>query len=55
MECLKGDVVFYTKRCDLDNLQIIMTCILIHNICIHMNDPCKLRWRLEVNELNLIH
>jgi hypothetical protein len=31
-----------------------MTCISLHNICIHMNDPCKPRWRIEVNELNLI-
>ena len=31
-----------------------MACILLHNICIHQNDPCKPRWQLEVKELNLI-
>ena len=31
-----------------------MACIALHNICVHRNDPCKSRWRLEVNELNLI-
>ena len=43
------------NECDLDNIQlIIMTCIVLHNIRIQRNDPCKSRWRLEVNELSLI-
>ena len=54
---LKGRwrILYKKMECDLDNLQIIiMTCILLHNICIHMNDPCKPRWRTEVSKLNLI-
>lgn len=31
-----------------------MTCIALHNLCIHRSDPCNPRWRLQVNELNLI-
>ena len=31
-----------------------MACILLHNICIARNDPCKPRWRLDVKRLHLI-
>ena len=54
---LKGRwrILYKKTECHLDNIQIvIMTCILLHNICVHRNDPCKPRWRLEVNQLNLI-
>ena len=54
---LKGRwrILYKKTECDLDNIQVtIMACIALHNICIHRNDPCKLRWRLKVNELNLI-
>lgn len=54
---LKGRwrILYKKTECHLDNIQIlIMTCILLHNICIDRNDPCKPRWRLEVNQLNLI-
>ena len=48
-------MLYKKNECDLDNIQlIIMTCIVLHNICIHRNDPCKRRWRLEVNELSLV-
>lgn len=54
---LKGRfrILYKKTECSLDNIQvIIMVCIVLHNICIHRNDPCKPRWRLEVDELNLI-
>ena len=39
----------------LFNIQhVIMACITLHNICIDRSDPCKPRWRLEVNKLDLI-
>ena len=31
-----------------------MACIALHNICIHKNDPCNPRWKLEVNKIHLI-
>ena len=41
--------------CHLDNISLfIMTCIALHNLCIQPSDPCNPRWRLQVNELNLI-
>ena len=47
--------MYKKTECALDNIQvIIMVCITLHNICIDGNDPCKVRWRLEVDELNLI-
>ena len=54
---LKGcwRILYKKVDCDMDNIQaIIMACILLHNICIFRNDPCKPRWRLKVEELNLI-
>ncbi|XP_046858673.1 protein ALP1-like [Xenia sp. Carnegie-2017] len=44
---LKGRwrILYKKTECHLDNIQIlIMTCILLHNICIDRNDPCKPRW-----------
>ena len=54
---LKGRwrILYKKTECALHNIQvIIMVCITLHNICIDRNDPCKPRWRLEVDELNLI-
>ena len=31
-----------------------MACIMLHDLCIHMNDPCEPRWRLEIEELELV-
>ena len=50
---LKGRwrILYKKTECDLDNIKlIIMSRILLHNICIHQNDPCKPRWRLEVKD-----
>ena len=33
---------------------VIMSCIMLHNLCISVNDPCEPRWCLEVEELGLI-
>ena len=31
-----------------------MTCALLHNICIAVEDPCLPRWKLQVEELAVI-
>ena len=31
-----------------------MASISLHNLCIEISNPCLLRWRLEVDDLNLI-
>ena len=31
-----------------------MSYIMLHNLCISVNDSCETRWRLEVKELGLI-
>ena len=54
---LKGRWRFLFKQteCRMFNLKnIIMACILLHNICIAHNDPCEPRWRLTVKNLSLI-
>ena len=56
MVCLKGDGEFYTKKTDvkLVNVKYVtLLCILLHNLCIAMKDPCKPPWRLSVQELQL--
>ena len=30
-----------------------MACAMLHNVCIVRNDPCKPRWRLTVDKLEL--
>ena len=54
---LKGRwrILFKKNDCALENIQVvIMTCILLHNICIARKDPCNPRWKLKVDELNLV-
>ena len=31
-----------------------MACIALHNLCIEISDPSQPRWRLEVDDLDLI-
>ena len=31
-----------------------MACIALLNLCIGISDPCQPRWRLKVNDLDLI-
>lgn len=54
---LKGRWRLLYKKvdCNKKNIKcVIMYAIALHNICMQMNDPCKRRWRLDVQELNLI-
>lgn len=54
---LKGRWRFLCKKAETDPKHlrpIIMACIALHNICIAKCDPCKPRWQLEVQELDLI-
>ena len=30
---------------------VIMATVLLHNLCIHTNDPCKPRWKIGVENL----
>ena len=32
---------------------VIMASVMLHNFCIHTNDPCNPRWKLCVIELKL--
>ena len=31
-----------------------MTSVMLHNLCIEVNDPCFPRWRLHVKDISLI-
>ena len=31
-----------------------MSCMMLHNLCISVNDPCEPQWCLEVKELGLV-
>ena len=47
---------FFTKKAEskVFNLKyIIMACMMLHNFCTARRDPCNLRWRLSVEELEL--
>ena len=53
---LKGRWRILYKKTDvkLVNVKYVtLLCILLHNLCIAMKDPCKPRWRLSVQELQL--
>ena len=48
---LKGRfrILFKQTECRMRNLKnVIMACILLHNMCIEINDPCKPRLNFEV-------
>ena len=54
---LKGRwrIPYKKTGCKLKKIRhIIMTCIALHNICISRDDPCRPRWKLEIEELHLI-
>ena len=54
---LKGHwrILYKKTECRMFNLKyIIMAYIMLHNLCIDHNDPCKPRWRLEVLQLGLV-
>ena len=53
---LKGRWPILYKKTDvkLVNVKYVtLLCILLHNLCIAMKDPCKPRWRLSVQKLQL--
>ena len=54
---LKGRwrILYKKTECKLKNIRhVIMACIALHNICIARDDPCKPRWRLDIEQLHLI-
>ena len=47
--------LFKKTECQLSNVYyIVMACIALHSLCIKIFDLCQPRWRLEVNDLDLI-
>ena len=53
MVCLKG-ILYRKTDVKLVNLKYVtLQCILLHNLCIAMKDPCKPRWHLSIQELQL--
>ena len=45
-------ILYKSTGWKLDNLKyVIMSCILLHNICILLGGLCEPRWRLEVQQL----
>ena len=56
-DMLKGRFRTLYKRteCRLFNLKyIVMASVMLHNLCIDVNDPCLPRWRLHVKNISLI-
>ena len=55
---LKGRWRLLYKKVECNEKSImcigIVCAITLHKICIHVNDPCKRPWRLDVQDLNLI-
>ena len=54
---LKGRwrILYKKTECKLKNIRhVIMACIALHNICIARDNPCRPRWRLDIEKLHLI-
>ena len=54
---LKGRfrILYKKTECRLFNLKyIVMASVMLHNLCIDVNDPCLPRWRLHVKNISLI-
>ena len=54
---LKGRwrILHKQTECRMYNLKyVILSCMMLHNLCISVNDPCEPQWRLEVKQLSLI-
>ena len=49
--------LLYKKcECKLHHVKyVIMSAVILHNICIYNNDPCQPRWRLDVKQIQLIN
>ena len=53
---LKGRWRILYKKVDVKLMNVkyvTLLCILLHNLCITMKDPCKPRWCLRIQELQL--
>ena len=54
---LKGRwrILYKQTECRMYNLKyVIMSCIMLHNLCISVNDTCEPWWCLDVKEFGLI-
>ena len=50
----KWHIIYKKCTCKLYNIKyVIMAILLLHNICVHRNDPCKPRWRLSLDDIKL--
>ena len=48
-------ILYKKTECQLFNLKyIVMASVMLHNLCIDVNDPCLPRWRLHVKNISLI-
>ena len=48
-------ILYKKTECRLFNLKyIVMASVMLHNLCIDVNDPCLPRWRLHVKNISLI-
>ena len=55
-ELLKGRFCIFYKNteCRLFNIKyILMASVMLHNICIDVNEPCLARWCLHVKNISL--
>ena len=54
---LKGrwHILLKKTECQLFILRyVVMACIVLNKLCIEISDSCQPRWRLEVDDLDLI-
>ena len=52
---LKGRWRILDKKpeCRLKNVKyVIMTCVMLHNLCIELDDHCQPRWQVEVEQIS---
>ena len=54
---LKGRlrIIYKKSECKSYNVKyVVMAVVLLHNICVYSNDPCKPRRKLSLNDIELI-
>ena len=47
-------LIYKKCECKFYNVKYVIMARVLHNICIHRSDPCKPRWRLDVDHLELV-
>jgi len=48
-------ILYKKTECRLKIIRhLIMACMVLHNTCIASDEPCKARWRLQIENLHLI-